>query len=105
MLTPATANILYPPGGGVLLGGFCVGDLCLIMNLLLTFTFNQHTIQSQQGRTPCEFTGQEVERMDCMTQAELVVWLATLAELIESKASTGAEAAEIIREKIEQLKK
>lgn len=43
--------------------------------------------------------------MDCMTQAELIVWLATLAELIESKASTGAEAAEIIREKIEQLKK
>lgn len=42
--------------------------------------------------------------MDCMTQAELVVWLATLAELIESKASTGAEAAEIIREKISQLK-
>lgn len=43
--------------------------------------------------------------MDCMTQAELIVWLATLAELIESKANSGEEAAAIIREKIEQLKK
>ena len=43
--------------------------------------------------------------MSRMTKTELIVWPATLAELIESKASTGAEAAEIIREKIKQLKK
>lgn len=62
-----------------------------------------HVITAR-GTAPSGINRQEVERMDCMTQAELVVWLATLAELIESKASTGAEAAEIIREKISQLK-
>lgn len=40
-----------------------------------------------------------------MTQAELIVWLETLAELVEAKAETGNEAAEIIRAKIEALKK
>ena len=39
-----------------------------------------------------------------MTQAELVVWLETLAELIEAKAESGADAAEIIRSKIAALK-
>ena len=39
-----------------------------------------------------------------MTQAELIVFLETLAENIEAKASTGTEAAEIIREKIKALK-
>lgn len=39
-----------------------------------------------------------------MTQAELIVWLETLAEVIEAKATTVAEAAEIIRSKIEALK-
>lgn len=42
--------------------------------------------------------------IDNMTQAELVVWLATLAELIEVKAKTGADAAAIIRDKIKDLK-
>lgn len=42
---------------------------------------------------------------DNMTQAELIVWLETLAENIEIKAETGKEAAEIIRAKIEALKK
>lgn len=39
-----------------------------------------------------------------MTQAELVLFLETLAENIEVKAKTAAEAAEIIRKKIEALK-
>lgn len=41
---------------------------------------------------------------DSMTQMELIVWLETLAELIETKAKTGHEAAEIIRAKIKKLK-
>lgn len=43
--------------------------------------------------------------IDNMTQAELIVWLETLAENIELKADTGREAAEIIRAKIESLQK
>lgn len=39
-----------------------------------------------------------------MTQAELILWLETLAENIELRAKTGKEAAEIIREKIKALK-
>lgn len=39
-----------------------------------------------------------------MTQAELIVWLETLAENVELKASTGKDAAAIIRAKAEQLK-
>ena len=42
---------------------------------------------------------------DNMTQPELIVWLETLAENVEIKARTGEEAAEIIRKKIEALKK
>ena len=42
--------------------------------------------------------------LDNMTQAELIVWMETLAELVEAKAHNGAEAAEIIREKIAALK-
>lgn len=42
---------------------------------------------------------------DHMTEAELIVWLETLAELVEAKADTGIAAAEIIRGKIEALKK
>lgn len=43
--------------------------------------------------------------IDNITQAELIVWLETLAENIELKADTGREAAEIIRAKIESLQK
>lgn len=39
-----------------------------------------------------------------MTQTELVLLLETLADLIESKATTVQEAAKIIRDKVEQLK-
>ncbi len=39
-----------------------------------------------------------------MTQAELTVFLETLAENVELKAKTGGEAAEIIRDKLRQLK-
>ena len=39
-----------------------------------------------------------------MTQAELIIFLETLAENVELKADTGEDAAKIIREKIEQLK-
>lgn len=39
-----------------------------------------------------------------MTQTELVLLLETLADLIESKATTAQEAAKIIRDKAEQLK-
>lgn len=41
---------------------------------------------------------------DNMTQAELVLYLLTLADLIEVKAKTGQEAAEILRDKANQLK-
>lgn len=41
---------------------------------------------------------------DTMTQAELIVWLETLADLIESKATTVQEAAEIVRSKAQVLK-
>lgn len=44
------------------------------------------------------------EDMEEMTQAELILLLETLAENIEIKAKTAAEAAEIIRKKIETLK-
>lgn len=39
-----------------------------------------------------------------MTQAELILYLETLAELIEAKATSVQEAAEIIRDKAEKLK-
>lgn len=39
-----------------------------------------------------------------MTQAELIIFLETLAENVELKAGSGQEAAQIIRDKIEQLK-
>lgn len=41
---------------------------------------------------------------DNMTQTELILYLETLAELIESKAKSVQEAAEIIRDKAEKLK-
>ena len=41
---------------------------------------------------------------DNMTQAEFIAYLETLAELIESKAKTPEEAAEILRELAEKLK-
>lgn len=41
---------------------------------------------------------------DEMTQAELILLLETLAENIEAKATTAAEAAAIIRSKVESLK-
>ena len=51
-------------------------------------------------------TGQEVNLMenDNMTQAELILLLATLAENIEAKAKSAEEAAQIIRDKIEFIK-
>lgn len=41
---------------------------------------------------------------DNMTQSELILLLETIAENIEAKATTAAEAAEIIRKKAEYLK-
>lgn len=41
---------------------------------------------------------------DEMTQTELILFLETLAENIEVRATTVAEAAEIIRKKIEALR-
>lgn len=41
---------------------------------------------------------------DSMTQAELILFLETLAENIELKAETGKEAAGIVRAKAEALK-
>ena len=51
-------------------------------------------------------TGQEVYEMEPenMTQNELIVFLETLAENIEAKATTAEEAAAIIRAKIQALK-
>ena len=40
-----------------------------------------------------------------MTKSELVVLLEVLADLIEAKAKTPEEAAQIIRDKIEKIKK
>ena len=50
--------------------------------------------------------GRRRKRMeqDEMTQAELILLLETLAENIEAKATTAAEAAAIIRSKVESLK-
>lgn len=39
-----------------------------------------------------------------MTQAELILYLETLAELIEAKATSVQEAAEIIRDKAKKLR-
>lgn len=39
-----------------------------------------------------------------MTQAELVLFLETLAENVEVKAKTADEAAQIIRDKADRLK-
>ena len=41
---------------------------------------------------------------DSMTQAELIVWLETLADLIEAQATTVQEAAEILRDKAKKLR-
>lgn len=72
----------------------------------MTRTCNCGIIKPQQGgKPPSEYAGQEVERMEQgMTQAELIIFLETLAENVELKADTGEDAAKIIREKIEQLK-
>lgn len=48
--------------------------------------------------------GGERMELDSMTQTELILWLETLADLIESKAQTVEEAVEIIREKAKKLK-
>ena len=40
-----------------------------------------------------------------MTTSELIVFLETLAENIERKAETAEEAAQMIRDKIDALKK
>lgn len=41
---------------------------------------------------------------DSMTQTELILWLETLADLIESKAKSVDETVAIIREKAKRLK-
>lgn len=41
---------------------------------------------------------------DEMTQAELVLFMETLAELIESKATSAEEAAAILRDKASKLR-
>ncbi len=71
------------------------------LDILVRVCYNIHTA----GEKPSEFTGQEAERMEQkMTQAELIIFLETLAENVELKAKSGEEAAEIIRDKIERLK-
>lgn len=72
----------------------------------MTRTCNCGILELQQGgQPPSKYAGQEVERMEQdMTQAELIIFLETLAENVELKADTGEEAAKIIRDKIEQLK-
>ena len=41
---------------------------------------------------------------DDMTQAELAVFLETLADLVEAKSSTPEEAAKLLRDKAKGLK-
>lgn len=61
-------------------------------------------IVGNQSRKRHRTGGANEMELDNMTQAELVVWLETLAELIEAKAESGADAAEIVRSKIAALK-
>ena len=43
--------------------------------------------------------------MSQMSKSELIVLLELLADLIEAKAKTPEEAAKIIRDKLDQIKK
>ena len=65
---------------------------------------NSRPPQHRQGAG--DKTGQEVYEMEQenMTQNELIVFLETLAENIEAKATTAEEAAAIIRAKTQALK-
>lgn len=69
-------------------------------------TKNKFQTTSASGRGPGIKTWQEVYEMEQenMTQNELIVFLETLAENIEAKATTAEEAATIIRAKIQALK-
>ena len=49
-------------------------------------------------------TGGKRMETDRMPQAELILYLETLAELIESKAATAQEAAAILRDKADKLR-
>lgn len=49
-------------------------------------------------------TGGKIMEENNLTQAELILYLETLAELIEAKAQTVEEAAVIIRDKADKLK-
>ena len=49
--------------------------------------------------------GQKGEPMSQMSKSELIVLLELLADLIEAKAKTPEEAAKIIRDKLDQIKK
>lgn len=42
---------------------------------------------------------------DIMSEAELRLFLSTLADLVEVKAETGEEAAKLIREKTDEILK
>ena len=61
-------------------------------------------IVGNQSRKRHRTGGANEMELDNMTQAELIGWLETLAELVETKAESGADAAEIIRSKIAALK-
>ena len=59
---------------------------------------------SREQTSVSNLIGGERMELDSMTQTELILWLETLADLIESKAQTVEEAVEIIREKAKKLK-
>lgn len=74
---------------------------------IVYLAFLRYNIVTVKGKPLDESkTGQEVDIMEenNMTQAELILYLETLAELIEAKAETAKEAADIIRDKADKLK-
>mgnify|MGYP000046350742 CR=1 FL=1 len=73
---------------------FCILPIEVHMHMMYTVIVRQERKPFMEGS----------EDMEEMTQAELILLLETLAENIEIKAKTAAEAAEIIRKKIEALK-
>ena len=76
------------------------GDIanCNIVLYMIYYRCTQERVQNTYR------AGGKGMEQDEMTQAELVLWMETLADLIESKAKTAQEAAEIIRDKAKQLK-
>lgn len=66
----------------------------MMLDIIRIMCYNKRVRQRERGRVP--FT-KGAEEMEEMTNAELNTLLELLAQLIEAKAKTTAEAAEIVR--------